>query len=130
MKMKSKLNGRITLALLLMGSLIGTVHAETTVGRWCDEQIPTMPKYNGILEIVITDSGAVEMRSRYGDGSRGVTKLTEVDGGMYVPVASFSRHQYRIVPSNGDLQLLDNDGLIRVATRLENTPSPGECGIQ
>jgi len=108
---------------------MSTVHAETTVGRWCDKQIPTMPKYNGILAIVITDDGAIELRSRWGDGSSLVTKLSEQGGGIYAAVGSSSGDKYRVVPADGNLQLLDNDGLIRVAIRLENTPQPGECGM-
>ena len=110
-------------------SATGLVHAETTIGRWCDKMLPTMPQYNGIMEIVITDDGAIELRTRYGDGSSGVTKLDEQSGGIYAAVGSSSGDKYRVVPSDGNLQLLDSDGLIRVATRLENTPKPGECGM-
>ena len=129
MNMKSKLGHQFLLTVLLIGAFIGTAHAETTVGRWCDKQIPTMPKYNGILAIVITDDGAVELRTRWGDGSSLVTKLSEKAGGIYAAVGSSSGDKYRVVPADGNLQLLDNDGLIRVAIRLENTPQPGECGI-
>ena len=66
MKMKTKLNHQFLLTVLLIGAFIGTAHAETTVGRWCDKQIPTMPKFNGIMAIVITDDGAVELRTRRG----------------------------------------------------------------
>ena len=110
-------------------TLVSAVHAETVIGQWCDKQIPTMPQYNGLLEIVINDDGSVEMRRQYGDGSSGVTKLSEQAGGIYAAVGSGSGDKYRVVPSDGNLQLLDNDGLIRVAVRLENTPSPRECGF-
>ena len=129
MSMKSKLGHQFLLTVLLIGTFIGTAHAETTIGRWCDKQIPTMPKYNGIMAIVITDDGAVELRTRWGDGSSLVIKLSEQGGGIYAAVGSSSGDKYRVVPADGNLQLLDNDGLIRVAIRLENTPQPGECGI-
>jgi hypothetical protein len=129
MNIKAKLGHQLLLTVLLVGAFIGTSHAETTVGRWCDKQIPTMPKYNGILAIVITDDGAVELRARWGDGSSLVTKLSEQSGGIYAAVGSNSGDKYRVVPADGNLQLLDNDGLIRVAIRLENTPQPGDCGI-
>ena len=129
MNMKSKLGHQFLLTVLLIGAFISTAHAETIVGRWCDKQIPTMPKYNGILAIVITDDGAVELRTRWGDGSSLVTKLSEQSGGIYTAVGSSSGDKYRVVPADGNLQLLDNDGLIRVAIRLENTPQPGDCGI-
>jgi hypothetical protein len=129
MSKKSQLGHQFLLTVLLIGTFMGTAHAETTVGRWCDKQIPTMPKYNGILAIVITDDGAVELRTRWGDGSSLVTKLSEQSGGIYAAVGSSSGDKYRVVPADGNLQLLDNDGLIRVAIRLENTPQPGDCGI-
>ena len=110
-------------------TLSGAVHAETTIGRWCDKMLPTMPQYNGIMQIVITDDGSIELRTRYGDGSSAVSVLNEQSGGIYAAVGSGSGDKYRVVPSDGNLQLLDNDGLIRVATRLENTPQSGECGI-
>ena len=129
MSMKFKLVHQFLLTVLVIGTFIGTAHAETTIGRWCDKQIPNMPKYNGILAIVITDDGAIELRSRWGDGSSLVTELSEQSGEMYAAVGSSSGDKYRVVPADGNLQLLDNDGLIRVATRLENTPQPGDCGI-
>ena len=127
--MKYKPKHQLLLTALLIGAFMSTVHAETTVGRWCDKQIPTMPKYNGILAIVITADGAVELRSLWGDGSSLVTKLSEQGGGIYAAVGSSSGDKYRVVPADGNLQLLDNDGLIRVAIRLENTPQLGECGM-
>ncbi len=127
--MKSKPKYQFLLTALLIGAFVNIAHAETTVGRWCDKQIPTMPKYNGIMAIVITDDGAVELRMRWGDGSSLVTKLSEQGGGIYAAVGSSSGDKYRVVPADGNLQLLDNDGLIRVAIRLENTPQPGDCGI-
>ena len=84
---------------------------------------------NGIMEVVITDDGAIEWRTRYGDGSNAVSVLNEQPGGIYAAVGSGSGDKYRVATSDGNLQLLDNDGLIRVATRLENTPKPGECGM-
>ena len=80
-----------------------TAQAETTIGRWCDKQIPTMPKYNGILEIAVTDAGAVELRRRYGDGSSGVTELSELAGRIYAAVGSSSGDKYRIVSADGNL---------------------------
>ena len=119
----------VVLISCLLASLTITAHAETTIGRWCDKQIPTMPQYNGIMEIVITDEGAIELRTRYGDGSSAVSRLEERKGGIYADVESTHGDKFRIVPADGNLQLLDNDGLIRVATGLENKPQPGECGM-
>jgi len=122
---------KLRLVAIIAGIIAATgpAHAETTIGRWCDKQIPTMPQYNGIIEIVITDEGAIELRTRYGDGSSAVSRLEERKGGIYADVESTHGDKFRIVPADGNLQLLDNDGLIRVATRLENKPQSGECGM-
>ena len=86
MNVNLKLLSAVAAALVLM--LSGAVHAETTIGRWCDKMLPTMPQYNGIMEIVITDSGAIELRTRYGDGSNVVSVLNEQSGGIYADVES------------------------------------------
>ncbi len=89
--------------------------------------IPNRPKYNHIIAIVITDDGKVVRKSKFGDGSSGISELREATGGIYEEIGSGSGDKYRIIPSTGNLQLLDEDGLIRVATRLENTPQSSEC---
>ena len=89
--------------------------------------IPNMPKFNQTMAIVVGNDGKVVLQSKFGDGSSNTSQLRETAGGIYETVGSGSGDKYRIIPSNGNLQLLDNDGLIRVATRLENTPKSGEC---
>lgn len=118
----------VALAICII-SAAGLVHAETTIGRWCDKMLPSVPQYNSIMEIVINDDGVIELRTRFGDGSNAVSRLVERSGGIYEDTDSTHGDKFRIVPADGNLQLLDNDGLIRVATRLENTPQPGECGM-
>ena len=88
-----------------------------------------MPIYNGILEIVELDSGAIELRRSYGDGSSGTSALTRLDEATYVLVDSASGDKFRTKSSDGHLDLLDNEGFIRLATRLSETPSKGECGF-
>ena len=127
--MNTKLKSFRLAVIAIMFTVSGVVHAETTIGRWCDTMLPAVPQYNGIMEIVITDDGSIELRTRYGDGSSTATIVNEQPDGIYAAVGSSSGDKYRIVPADGNLQLLDNDGLIRVASRLENTPQPGECGM-
>ena len=103
------------------------VAGETMIGRWCDRMIPNMPEKNYVMTIVITNEGKVELRSNFRDGSSGKWELREEAGGIYKKVGSRWGDTYRIVPSTGNLQLLDNDGLIRIATRLGNTPKSKEC---
>ena len=69
----------------------------------------------------------VVLRSKFNDGSSSVQELREAAGSIYVKIGSHTGDKYRIVPNTGDLQLLDNDGLIRMATRLENSPQINEC---
>ena len=127
MIVKNKLH-LVTLFVFIFG-VAGTVQAEMTIGRWCDIPLASMPDLNSIKEIVITDDGDIELRVRYGDGSSKVEKLAEQSARLYVALNNRHGEKYRIIPANGNLQLLDNDGVFRVATRLENTPQAGECGM-
>lgn len=116
--------------LIALGASLGFIQsaqAETTIGRWCDRMIPNMPQYNTVMEIAITGAGNVELRSNSADGSSSAVALDEQGGGIYQQVDSHTGDQYRIIPSDGNLQLLDDDGIIRVARRLENAPQPDEC---
>lgn len=114
-------------ALAVVLGFIQTAQAGTTVGRWCDRMIPSMSQYNTVMEIVITDSGDVELRSSSADGSSSTVALDEQSGGIYRQVDSHTGDRYRIVLSDGNLQLLDDGGIIRVARRLENIPQADEC---
>ena len=104
-----------------------TARGEMTIGRWCDRMIPSQPKYNQTMAIVITNDGKVMLKSKFNDGSSSINELREAAGNIYEEIGSGYGDKYRIVPSTGDLQLLDEDGLIRVAPRLENTPQSKEC---
>jgi len=101
--------------------------ADTLVGRWCDTMIPGNPKFNRLIVISITDKGAAEIHSEFVDGSSGTYKLKEKSGNIFEKVSSGSGDKYRVVPGNGDLQLLDNEGLIRTARRLEAKPQAEDC---
>lgn len=117
----------ITTVALLWVSAIRVAAGETTVGRWCDRMIPNMPKHNYIMAIVIGDEGKVVLKRQFRSGSSSTHELREVAGNIYEMPGSRYGDKFRIVPSTGNLQLLDNDGLIRIASRLQNTPQRGEC---
>ena len=89
--------------------------------------IPSNPQYNRTMTIVITNDGKVVLQSAFNDGSSSVNELRETPSGIYEKIGSSWGDKYRVVPSSGDLQLLDDDGLVRVARRLENTPQRNEC---
>ena len=118
----------VIIAVVLVWAFAAEVAGgEITIGRWCDRMIPNIPKYDSILAIFITSDGKVILKAEYGDGSSGMYELRERSGNIYEKIGSSFGDKYRIVPSTGNLQLLDDDGLIRVATRLENTPQSNEC---
>ena len=48
---------------------------------------------------------------------------------VFLVVDSPSGDGYRIVPNSGNLQIFDDDGIIREAARLENIPQPGDCVV-
>lgn len=114
-------------AFVFLVLLAAPAYSETMIGRWCDQPVPTMPRLNQIIEIVLTEQGAFELRSEFGDGSTRVAELEEVSGDLYRDVGGSFGERYRIVSSDGSLQLIDDDGIIRVARRLENAPTAGEC---
>lgn len=101
--------------------------SETTIGRWCDRMVPNLPQFNRTIAIIIADDGKVLLMSNFNDGSSSVNELREAPGNIYEMMDSSSGDKYRIVANTGDLQLLDDDGLIRIASRLENTPQNNEC---
>ena len=117
----------IIVAMFVLAFATDAAEGETTIGRWCDRMIPNVPKYNYIMAIVITNDGKVMLKSKFNDGSSSTNKLREAAGNIYEEIGSSYGDKYRIVPSTGNLQLLDEDNLIRVATRLENTPQSNEC---
>ena len=117
-------------AALMLGALLITLPSkasELTVGRWCDKPLASTPKLNNIMEIVVDADGKVILRTKFADGSSLTQVLDEVGNDVYAVVDSPTGDKYRIVPSIGSLQLLDDDGVIRSATRLDNTPQPREC---
>ena len=113
------------ICILLLSNL---AYADTTVGRWCDRTVPSMPQFNRVMTILLTQDGRVELKSEFNDGSSSVRELQELSGNMYALTDSQSGERYRVIPADGSLQLLDEDGLVRTATRLENTPQARECG--
>ena len=101
------------------------------VGRWCDQPLSTLPEADNIMELFALDDGKAELKTEFGDGSKGTEelKIKAGDGEQtYVAVNSSSGEHYRIDPSTGNLQMFDKDGLFRISKKLENRPKPGECG--
>jgi len=128
MNKTSRICRKYLLAAVVITAISTTVYAETSIGRWCDEALPSMPQYNSILEIVVANNGMTELRVRNGDGSRTVTTLEDQGFGIYAAIGSSTGDKYRVEP-DGSLALLNYKGFARLATRLGNTPKRGDCGI-
>ena len=100
-------------------------------GNPSTEQTGQFPRgfHEEMRETILTlrDDGQIVLFSEFGDDSSLLDDIRERPNGVFEKVGSPYGDKYRIVPSDGNLQLIDNDGLIRVASRLENTPRQGEC---
>ncbi|MGO7306905.1 hypothetical protein ACCS91_23740 [Rhizobium ruizarguesonis] len=120
---------KIYATVLVAAALIATpaMPSEITLGRWCDRMLPNLPRYNRTIEIVISEAHTPIARNSFADGSTNEQILEELGGDLYAVSESPSGDRYRVVASSGDLQLLDGDGIIRTAGRLENTLRDGEC---
>ena len=92
----------------------------TVVGRWCDRMLPGSPRHNGVMSIAIGSDGSPRLRIEYPDGSELNRQLLEEAGSVYFAENSEARDHYRIVPSMGNLQLINGDDLIRDAARSKN----------
>ena len=87
-----------------------------------------MRRYSSLQGIVSSVAGAIELRTRNGDGSRAVTALSDLGGGIYAATGSSTGQKYRVEP-DGSLALLNYEGFARLAIRLDDTPKRGDCGI-
>ena len=116
-----------TLAMLAAMVFAQTAVAETVLGRWCDHRVPSMPRYNGIIELVSTDAGVLQAYSRFADGSELTEQIRKKSKTTYEVIESATQDQYRVVPGTGDLQLIDQDGIIRTAKRLRSSHEAASC---
>ena len=113
-----------TIALALTPSISSA--SEIVIGRWCDVLVPNS-SFTRTMTLVIVPDGSLVFRHSFSDGSSGEYEMVELGNETYAEVEAEFGQKYRIVQSSGDLQLLDEDGLIRIARRLENAPRTGEC---
>ena len=96
-------------------SVVADAGAETTIGRWCDRMVPSTAQFNRTMSIVVQDDSSVVLEWYARDGSSSVDELQEMGGGVYEIVRSNYGERYRIVPSSGDLQMLDDEGCLTSA---------------
>jgi len=116
----------IAAAIVVVWSASATAQ-ETVLGRWCDQLVPNIPTMRAEITIKVLEGGEAVADLRFFDGSDLRRRLIEQSGGIFRVADSTFGDRYRVVPGNGELQLIDNDGLIRTARRLENVPQPGDC---
>ena len=112
-----------TAAVLVLAPMAA---ADTTLGRWCDRW-GSAYKSHRIVTLTLRDDGSLVLVSKFVTGNWLRQEIRELPNGIFEKIGNPYKEKVRIIPSDGHLQLLDENGLIRVATRLENTPRPGEC---
>ncbi len=120
-----------TIVLALIAFLASATYeahaADTVVGRWCDLMVPGNSRFKREITIVATSNTGLIARTRLFDGSGRTLKLKEFGAGIMAVSGSTAGDKFRISAGSGELQLLDNDGYIRSARRLENRPVAGDC---
>ena len=106
-----------SLAILVFAFIAttGAAHADTLVGRWCDQWIPVDPNSKSLIRIYETQTGSAYAQLVFYDGSEGRFPLNKSRKGEYRHVDSNTGDGYRIVGSG--LEVFDNLGVIRVARR-------------
>ncbi|MEQ8354637.1 MAG: hypothetical protein RH942_03795 [Kiloniellaceae bacterium] len=126
--MKRSTLAACAIAIALSAGLVPEgAQADTVLSRWCWQMLPSGKEMNAVLKIVVTNSGAVELHSDFFDGGSLVSELREAEGGVFENVDSPSGDKYRIVRNTGNLQLIDDQGLIDTAQRLDNNAGNDDC---
>ncbi|OWV87453.1 hypothetical protein [Rhizobium sp. R693] len=79
---------------LVLAALIAApaMPAEITIGRWCDRMLPSIPQYNRMIEIVISEAHTPTARNSFADGSTNEQMLEELGGDLYAVSASCRYH--------------------------------------
>ena len=67
-----------------------------------------------------------ELRDLANDGSSGIQKLKR-KGDTFAEVDGDFGDGYQIDAKTGELNLVDNDGLVATATKLSNVPQANDC---
>ena len=117
----------VKLMVACLVSLPTIVDAQTILGRWCDQMMPNSQSMNRVITIEARDDGSTYVVSKFFDGSALEQQVSEQGGGIFAVIESDFGDRYRVVNATGELQLIDDDGLIRTAPRLENVPQPNDC---
>ncbi len=126
-KINKVLRGGTATLTLLLAVVSFPAHAEPlTIGRWCDRTVPNIRDFDRVITIRLSEQGKLESYSQFADGSELVQELEEMSGSVFSIRESAYGDKYRVSGNSGELQLLDNDGLIRTAARLENVPEPSD----
>jgi hypothetical protein len=90
----------------------GPPEAGETLGVWCD----VVGSFVSSMTISADENGRISLRRTFTSGNPLVQRMRHSNGTYWV-IDSSSGDRYRVV-TNGDLQLIDNDGPIRTARRV------------
>ncbi len=97
------------------------------IGRWCDEMIPNLPNYNYAISIAGIEEPHVIFD--FADGSVKIDPLEIRNSdkpNVYSMIESSSGENFEI-NTTGSLYISDEDGLIRIASNLEEAIKNGTC---
>lgn len=82
---------------------------------------------NALIKLYISENEVPRAEVKYFDGSKSNRQLTDLGHGLFEINKNKFGEKYHILPNNGDLRMLDNNGLIGTAKRLGDSPNKGEC---
>lgn len=136
--MKAIITSMIALSWLLIPTVSSAAPSEaqerasegaTQIGRWCDTGIPSMPKFDTVIELWKLKDGTYQRRvlvKNVGKAKIGVVvhSANKVDG-MYRIHDDFG--EYVRVGNDGFLRMYDSQGFIRKAMPVGINAKPAQC---
>tara|TARA_R110000851_G_C12922908_1_gene550500 strand:- start:73 stop:423 length:351 start_codon:yes stop_codon:yes gene_type:complete len=112
---------RIIFCAAISAVISAPVYAQ---GRWCDVMVPSMSRFDALIEISSVSDGDYEATVSHEDGSKSNAPLVK-SGSKFTKENAFG--EYYVVRENGDLALYDAEGFIRVAKLARPDAKPGNC---
>ena len=115
---------RLAGALMALAALPSvSLGDELVLGRWCDTWYPGS-SHELIIRVV---DGKTVAFWHFTGGSTLEQELIEKSDMVFLVSDSPSGDGYRVISTSGNLHIFDDDGIIREAVRLENSPQQGDC---
>ena len=96
----------------------------TTLGRWCDEWFPG---FRAEITIQSFDDGRLQALLTFSDGGTEVQNLVESANLVFFVEDSEYSDRYRILPTTGELEVIDVEGIISIARPMSSNPRADDC---